>query len=32
MQGSKGGENHDHAHDGMAVVQESLGFFGVSVF
>jgi hypothetical protein len=25
-QGSQGGKNRDHAHDGMAATQKSLGF------
>jgi hypothetical protein len=31
-QGKKGGKNRDHAHDGMAVAQKSLGFLSVSEF
>ena len=31
-QGNEGGKNRDHAHDGMAVAQKSLGFLSVSEF
>ena len=31
-QGSQGGKNRDHAHDGMAATQEPLGFLGDSEF
>jgi len=31
-QGSEGGKNRDHAHDGMAVAHKSLGFLRDSEF
>jgi hypothetical protein len=31
-QGNQGGKNRDHAHDGMAATQKSLGFIRGSEF
>jgi hypothetical protein len=31
-QGNQGGKNRDHAHDGMAAAQKSLGFLRASEF
>jgi hypothetical protein len=31
-QGNESEKNRDHAHDGMAEMQKSLGFFGLSEF